>query len=255
MQKDDKEVPRNFRLGIIIPCYNHGKYLCKCINTVENQSFEGIDHCIYISNEKSTDNSKEVILSLAQDFLPVGENLYFSEKQKIAFYDNPNPRGPSAARNNLIKLGIQNDAFAMLDADDYYLPGKIKKSIDILKSDIENIGIVYSDAIILNDMTGRMVNEFREPYSFKRIRQECIISNTPIINKKALEACGLYDETMRTAEDWDLWIRISKKFISIHIPEPLHVYRVTGKNASDVVPKEIWQQNWQKIRERVNGSN
>ena len=50
--------------------------------------------------------------------------------------------------------------------------------------------------------------------------------------------------------DWDLQLRITRNFVGVHIPEPLSTYSITGENASDVVNMDVWQQNWQKIRER-----
>lgn len=251
MQEHAEKDEKSTSVGIIIPCYNHGKYVSKALNSVVQQSYK--NKCIYISNEKSTDNSKEVILSNIKELEKVKENLYFGkiENCPVVFYDNPEPKGPSAARNNLIKIGIQNDAFSMLDADDYYLPNKLNKTVEIMNSN-PMIGLVYNDAIIHNVKLNTNIYEYREPFSAQRLHQECIVSNTPLIRKQALIDCGLYDEDMRTAEDWDLWIRITKRYIAYHIPEALHVYRVTGENASDVVPMEVWQKNWQKIRERLN---
>ncbi|HCI69510.1 MAG TPA: hypothetical protein DHV30_02460, partial [Balneola sp.] len=115
----------------------------------------------------------------------------------------------------------------------------------------ELIGIVYTDAIIKNINTKTEIHEFRQPYNRQSLEMECIISNTPLISKKALSIAGGYDEEMRTCEDWDLWLRITENMVAIHIPETLHVYHVTGKNSSDVVPQEVWQQNWQKISQRI----
>ena len=56
---------------------------------------------------------------------------------------------------------------------------------------------------------------------------------------------------MSTAEDWDLWLRITEKFIAVHLPEAISFYSVTGNNASDTVSKDVWQENWQKISNRI----
>ena len=100
--------------------------------------------------------------------------------------------------------------------------------------------------------TGSVVLELRKPYTRVELEYECMISNTPLVNKIALAKAGLYDEDMRTAEDWDLWLRITENFVAVHIPEPLSTYSVTGANASDTVSLDIWNNNWEKIRKRVN---
>ena len=137
------------------------------------------------------------------------------------------------------------------DLGDEYLDGKIKKSVQKYEDNKKYVGIVYSDAIIENLNKGTKIHEFREPFSRDALERECIISNTPLVSKEAIKSCGMYDEEMRTCEDWDLWLRITETFVAIHLPEPLHVYSVTGRNSSDTVDKEVWQSNWQKIRQRL----
>jgi glycosyltransferase involved in cell wall biosynthesis len=253
MPTPSKELPR---IAVIIPCHNQSKYVEQALVSVAEQDYP--NKTIYISDEASTDDSFNKIVSLVTD-IQTYANGTISGKIKntnIVVFQQTKADGPSPARNRIINESWDyNDLFAMLDADDYYLPGKLSKSVNIIQKDFDNIGLVYTDAIIYHQEKDVSIVEYREPYSKNRLYQECIVSNTPVVNKKALADVGLYDETMRTAEDWDLWLRISSKYVLVHIPEALHVYRVTGQNASDIVSKDIWNQNWQKIRERIYGSS
>jgi glycosyltransferase involved in cell wall biosynthesis len=256
MPTHNQDADRNIQLpkvAVIIPCYNHADYVTEAIMSVVEQDYPL--KAIFLSDEKSTDDSWNTVLSLMED--KVVQNDFVIGKIKntsILASQNPNPNGPSDARNRLIKMAWESsDWFCMLDADDYYLPKKISKSVEVMLEQPQMIGLVYTDAIIYHQNTGLKIREYREPFSRVRLEQECIVSNTPLVNKRVLEQVGLYDGSMRTAEDWDLWLRITQQNVAVHIPEALHVYRVTGKNASNVVPKEIWNENWQKIRDRING--
>lgn len=243
------------KVAIIIPCYNHGQYVQQALLSVAEQDYPL--KAIFISDEKSTDDSWYKILSLMDRQQSGPNSTIIGEIKGVPTVAsiNPNPNGPSGARNRLIKMAWPSvDSFAMLDADDYYLPTKISKSIKALEDDPEVLRMAYTDAIIYNEMQNTRIREYREPYSRFRLEQECIVSNTPLVTKLALEQAGLYDETYRTAEDWHLWLRITKKGIAVHIPEALHVYRVTGRNASNVVSKEVWEQNWRRISEFIHGS-
>lgn len=254
MSTPNKEVKRNIpKVAVIIPCFNHGNYIQECIMSVVDQNYPL--KAIFISDEGSTDDSWDKIVNLFNEQENIKDGIVGRIKETtVVLTKNSNPNGPSGARNRLIKMAWESsDFFSMLDADDYYLPGKILRSVETIIEQPESIGLVYTDAIIQHDLTGIKIREYREPYSRYRIEQECIISNTPLLNKKHLQEVGLYDETMRTAEDWDLWLRITQNSVAVHIPEALHVYRVTGKNASNVVPKEIWEENWNKIRKRIHG--
>lgn len=253
-QDEQRRVPAP-KVAVIIPCFNHSKYIEECILSVVKQDYPV--KAIFFSDEGSTDDSWQKVLDLTNDKTWIDDKSVLVgtiEGTRIVLSQNPNPNGPSGARNRLIKLAWEpSDLFCMLDADDYYLPGKISQSVYTILEDLDSIGLVYTDAIIHHDNKDLNIREYREPYSRMRLEQECIISNTPMISKKALEISGLYDESMRTAEDWDLWLRITERFVASHIPEALHVYRVTGNNSSNTVPVEIWNENWHKIRERING--
>ena len=71
------------------------------------------------------------------------------------------------------------------------------------------------------------------------------------------EDTGFYDEEMRTCEDYDLWMRISEKYIIAHVPKSLTKVRVTGDNSSFIVNQEVWQKNlarvMEKMQARING--
>jgi hypothetical protein len=116
------------------------------------------------------------------------------------------------------------------------------------------IGVVYGDYDTFHSSTGKIIREYKEPYNRKRLVQECIVHSGSLISKQALEAVleetGFYDSTMRTCEDYDLWMRISEKFIIAHVPKSLTKVRVTGDNSSFIVNQEIWRDNWVKVMEK-----
>ncbi len=224
---------------VVIPCHNHSDMVCNAIDSVIMQDYRPIQ--IIVVDDGSTDNPQETI-----------ESKGYPEEVPISLIRNEHAKGPSAARNAAIQVSWDStDVFMMLDADDLYLQNKVSMSVEKFLKNPELIGIVYTDAIIKNINTKTEIHEFRQPYNRQSLEMECIISNTPLISKKALSIAGGYDEEMRTCEDWDLWLRITENMVAIHIPETLHVYHVTGKNSSDVVPQEVWQQNWQKISQRI----
>ena len=82
-----------------------------------------------------------------------------------------------------------------------------------------------------------------------------MITKQALVNTK--EETGYYDETMRTCEDYDLWMRISEKYIIGHVPLALTNVRVTGLNSSFTVDQSVWGRNWQRVvekaQQRANG--
>ena len=132
---------------------------------------------------------------------------------------------------------------------------KISECINVFVKGGEAIGVVYADYDTLHTSTGKIIREYKEPFSRKRLIQECIVHSGSLISKQALEMVledtGYYDNTMRTCEDYDLWMRISENFIIAHVPKSLTRVRVTGDNSSFIVNQEVWQKNWTRVMQKM----
>ena len=119
----------------------------------------------------------------------------------------------------------------------------------------DRVGVVYADYDTVHVDSGKIIREFKEPYNRKRLVRECIVHSGSLISKEALELVkedtGFYDVTMRTCEDYDLWMRISEKYLISHVPVALTKVRVTGENSSNIVAQETWQKNWMRVMEKM----
>lgn len=207
---------------------------------------------VVVIDDGSSDHPEEVLEAISDENTIIQSNAYKIDGVLVTYLRNPEPTGPSAARNKAIQAAWSITHFySMLDADDYYLPGKISKCVEKMLFAPQHIGLVYNDLDIEHIHRGITIREFREPYDRTRLEQECIVSNTPLINKAALAKVGLYEETLRTCEDWDLWLRITEHFTAVHVPEALSVYTVTGENTSFTISNEVWQRNWAIVRQRM----
>ena len=239
-------------VAVVIPLHNHTNFIEGCIKSVAMQDYPA-KFCVVV-DDNSTDDGFEHVLSLLQDKstkdLPEGVfSGTIDGLHTIVLQNDSDIHGPSIARNIGMKVVWEScHMFGVLDADDEYLPNKLSKSVKVLIEDPKMIGLVYSDVILYDVETDTSVHEFRRPFDRERLEQENIISNAPLINKLALHEVGIYDNTLRTCEDWDLWLRITEKFVAIHIPEPLQMYRITGFNATQTVDNEQWQRDWQQVQ-------
>ena len=132
---------------------------------------------------------------------------------------------------------------------------KINTCVDIMSQDMESIGVVYGDYDTYHVDVDKKIREFKEPYSRRRLTEECIVHSGSLISKKVLESVyedtGFYDIKMRTCEDYDLWMRISDKYMLVHVPESLTLVRVTGDNSSFIINQDVWQQNWSRVMEKM----
>lgn len=250
------------RVTVLIPVHNDESYIAKAINSAVTQKYSGLMQ-ICVVDDGSTDESWKIIQDL-YDTKIEKQNLNDLQLTSGKYRDvqltalkRPHAGGPSAARNTGIKLTLNHtDVYAMLDSDDEFYSDKIRKCASLMMTSPELIGVVYADYDTYDINTGKTIREFKEPYSRRRLVQECIVHSGSVVSKLALEQVAeeaeYYDESMRTCEDYDLWMRISEKFLILHIPEALTFVRITNQSSSAVVHKKTWEKNWLRVMEKMN---
>ena len=249
---------------ILIANYNDEEYLDKAIESAINQDYSGpLQICIV--DDGSTDGSWDIITPYIKHAAKDSHSLLdvtFSRvlggrfgNTKIIAIKNENS-GPSQARNIGIEYTLnETDIYAILDSDDEMYENKISECIPVFEKGDGMIGVVYADYDTFHTSTKKSIREYKEPFNKKRLVRECIVHSGSLISKEALEAVcedtGYYDKTMRTCEDYDLWMRISEKFIIAHVPKSLTMVRVTGDNSSFIVNQEVWQKNWRRVMQKA----
>lgn len=254
---------RNLQVTYLIANYNNETWIKRAIQSAKNQTYP----CsICVIDDGSTDNSELHILKELFDntFSKIEENGYVKYTNGSNIYiELPKDRdtrvtGPSYARNIGIQSTIKNtDVYAILDADDENYNNKIEVCIEEFKD--ESVGVVYADYDILDTKTNILRREYKERYSKSRLMQDCIVHSGSLIRasylNKVKEPSGWYDINMRTCEDFDLWIRMSNVCLISHVPQSLSLVRVHDLNSTNSVSKEIWQQNWNRIAQKIHARN
>ena len=235
----------------LIANYNYGKYLIDAIDSALNQTVENfivfvddfsVDNSVSLAaNKLKTKFDKTITLKDMTFGLHRGENSMVIQLGKNC--------GPSRARNIGISASLKfADFYQILDADDIMYPNKIET---LIKEMHDNIGVTYGDYDIINE-DHIITREYKQPFSMQSLMKECIVHSGSLIRantlKQVVNQYGFYNETMRVAEDYDLWLRIAKHGWSIrHIAEPLTLVRTHSENSTNSVPKHIWEDCWHKI--------
>lgn len=260
------------RVTIVIANYNYGNYVVNALASALNQTHK----CnIVLVDDGSTDDSMKNILGFLKPNLTSKSTGWFTDltNSPVEIYDtsigvtvlSTENSGASTARNIGIKYAwAETDVFAILDSDDEYLPTKAERLLAILNQHDE-IGVAYADYTIYR--TGEKnyrKYEFKQPYSYNKLKQECIVHSGALIKKKYLEKVLLptgeiYDKNLHgplskgfigCTEDYDLWLRLSDVCIISHCPVSLSIVNETGQNQSMRMNGEIFQKNMQIIQQR-----
>ncbi|RCW30040.1 glycosyltransferase [Marinilabilia salmonicolor] len=193
-------------VSIIVPCYNQANFLGETLESVLNQEYFYWE-CIIV-NDGSTDDTENVAKS-------------FLEKDKRFKYIKKENGGLSSARN----IGIINctgQYIQFLDSDDLLSSMKIKTQIETFQKDIHG-DIVIGKSLYFEDgvwgtfycdisMNSRVKNRNSDIRKNGRMLKELLSHNqfsvsAPIIKREIFDVIGVFDETLKSYEDWDLWLR------------------------------------------------
>ncbi|MEY3866720.1 MAG: hypothetical protein RLZZ338_611 [Cyanobacteriota bacterium] len=195
-------------VSVIIPTKNRPEMLSQAIQSVFNQTFTELE--IIVVNDGGVD-VQSVISRL-------------NTRGNIVYKKHDRPLERSAARNTGIR-SARGKYIAYLDDDDNYYPNHIETLVKFLEN--SEYKIAYTDAVMAQQekQNGEYVTVHRSvPYSLDFDKDKILVSNcTPNLclmhEKSCLDEVGLFDETLSTHEDWDLIIRLSRKFDIAHIKE------------------------------------
>ena len=106
------------KYSIVVPVYNVGNYIIKCLESIKNQTFKG-DYEVIIVNDGSTDKSEEII------------KKYIQKLSNFKLYNQKN-EGVSSARNYGIEKA-RGEFLLFVDGDDYIAPNTLEVFEEYLK--------------------------------------------------------------------------------------------------------------------------
>ncbi|HWQ12410.1 MAG TPA: glycosyltransferase, partial [Roseiflexaceae bacterium] len=197
------------RVSVVIPCYNHARFLPEAVASVVAQR-EPRWECVIV-DDGSPDDTARVAEALIARY----------PGRAIRLLRQPN-RGLAAARNAGIRA-CGAGYILPLDADDQLMPEMIARTAAALDARAE-VGFVYTDVELFGAETGVWSGG---AYSLERLRFDNPMIPATLFRRRAWEQVGGFDEEMRRGfEDWDFWLRLAEAgWEGLHLPAPLVRYR------------------------------
>lgn len=195
------------KICVIIPAYNPGAYIEEAVQSVIAQTFTDWE-CLIVDDGSSED------LSRFDSFHP-----------QVKLLRQPN-RGVSAARNLGI-LSSQSDYIALLDADDAWLPDKLKSQVEMLDARPE-MGFCHTAMNIMDEKSQVSGLGWAQPViSYRDLLDNAHICTSTVLMRRACMAeSGLFDPLLRATQDYDLWLKLARFHEVGFVAEPLALYRV-----------------------------
>lgn len=229
----------NKSFSIIMPAYNVEKFIGSAIKCVLNQTYQNFE--LIIVDDGSIDKTSEIIATFSDNRI------------KIIKQEN---QGLGRARNVGIE-NAKNNYIAFLDSDDLWAPQKLENVLNEL--DLERIGIFYSNALIFFDDPSLAVkNKYSEPVFLKDFRDlilvyDFIVVSSVIIPRDILIEFNSFSEDLYGTEDWDLWIRITRKYGIKKIDKFDTFYRI-NPNGLSKKRAEFLQKEYKVIEKHLIGN-
>jgi len=210
---NDLPVKEDTVVTIVIACFNHGHFLQEAIDSVLQQTYPKLE--IIVVDDGSSDNTKEV----AQQY-PQVRYIYQANQ------------GLSAARNTGIKHST-GACLIFLDADDWLTPGAIERNLIYLQQD-ESLGLVsgghykvYEDATITEEM-----QHVGGDYYLHLLHGNYIGMASSVMFRRWVFDDFLFDTSLKACEDYDLYLKIARKYPVFHHMKMIGAYRIHSTSMS-----------------------
>jgi glycosyltransferase involved in cell wall biosynthesis len=199
-------------VSVIIPSYNHEKFVGECIQSVLNQTFQDFE--IVITDDGSSDRTVEVIESFTDP--------------RIKLFKHGVNKGACIAANNCIQHA-SGKYIAMLSSDDAWYPEKLEVQVKYLDRHLE-IAVVFGKVDWVDENSNLIKNilfpyltlfEAKNRTRFEWLRYffltgNCLCHPCALFRAECLREVGMLDSAFGSLPDLDLWIRICLKH-NIHI--------------------------------------
>jgi len=216
------------RVTVVIPCYNHGRFLNEAVESVLAQTYGGYE--IFIVNDGSTDPFTVDLLSKYK-------------KERTTVFHKANGHLSSARNFGIARAN--SEYILTLDADDRFAPRFLEKAVSILDAKSEaGVATCWHETF---GGTKRAVCTLKNGGNVINFLTRNLCSASSLFRKRCWEEVGGYDERMKQGyEDWNFWIAVTKKGWRVEvIPEVLFYYRISKSSmvsASDDLRPELMRQ-------------
>jgi glycosyltransferase involved in cell wall biosynthesis len=224
-----REIPT---VSVLVKAYNHAPYVRKTIESVIGQSFQDFE--IVVTDDGSTDET----LAILREFTD----------PRIRLLALPDNQGISAAMNATIARA-RGRYFAILNSDDWALPGRLRKQVAFLDAN-PNISLVFGlpRPVDEDGLPTAAFSDFDLPLTFTDFSRStwlrrfffngnCLCAPTAMIRREAYQKVGAYDPRLTNLQDFDMWVRMLVAGHNIHLmPEKLTAFRIRANNANASAP-------------------
>lgn len=214
-------------ISIVIPVYNGANYVREAIDSALAQTYENKE--VIVVNDGSNDQGET-------------ERAVLSYGDRIRYFRKEN--GGVATALNLAIREMRGEYFSWLSHDDLYYPHKLERQMDALVAEGDMHAVVYCDFDHLDmgsgikthgNLNGRYTAEQLSNGAFV-IVHDCAYGCALLIHRSHFSRVGLFNETLRAAQDNDMWLRMFRHQKLVYVPESLACRRLHPRQGIKTIP-------------------
>ncbi len=215
------------KVSVIISTHNRADLLPRAVESVLCQTFKDLE--LLIINDASTDKTESVV----KDF----------QDPRVIYIRHEQCLGGPVARNTGIEKS-RGEYIAFLDDDDEWLPEKLSLQVEHMNRAETEVGVIYTGSETLESPGERLVETYTPDRSVdikKALYAGSAIGGVSkvMVRRECFDRVGVFDEGLKSCQDWDMWFRISQYYDFDCVPKILVKYYVHKGQISDDFSKLI----------------
>ena len=220
-------------VSVLVKSYNHAPYVHQTIESILAQSYQDFE--IVVTDDASTDETAAILRTF--------------EDPRIKLEVNAQNLGISGAMNATISRA-RGRYLAILNSDDWALPGRLERQVDFLNSN-PHVSVVTSLPYPVDERgeATKAFNDFERPFAFPDFSRRtwlrhfffegnCLCAPSAMVRREAYKIAGSYDRRLTNLQDFDMWIRMLLAGHSIQVMRtPTTAFRVRDGNGNMSAPR------------------
>lgn len=213
-----KRIPE---ISVIMSVFNAESFLGEAIESILGQSFSDFE--FIITDDASTDGTPDILRN------------YWKKDDRIILLRNPDKRGLAPNLNRMIGIA-EGKYIARMDADDISFVKRLEMQWAFLNKN-NDTGVIGTQ---IETFGSRTVKMYRAPLTHEEISASILFTNpmmhpTVMFRKSVFAETGaVYNESLMTSQDLDLWFSLIRKTRFANLPEVLLKYRIEQSSSSFV---------------------
>lgn len=205
------------RVSVIVPSYNHAPFLKACLESILTQDYEDLE--VILVDDCSSDDSVKIARSI--------------DDPRLQVHVNKSNLGAYGTQNRALDLAT-GETIAIMNSDDRWRPGKLKRQIALLEQHPEAT-LCYTLGVQI-DPQGKELREDQHqhwPTAEKQDLLPFLLSSNRLLASGVMFRKGTvrFEESLRYSGDWVAWLNLIEKGPALCVAEPLTEWRQHPTNS------------------------